>query len=157
MKKIFLDTSVISAYFEGRKPDRQVITQKWIQHDLNNYEAFVSNLVIEEIENTSNGQLRDDMLDLIESNHLIVVDVDDEMRALASRYRERAIPDEKNDSIHIATATCRGLEAVASWNFRHMVNLDTVTAIHLVNQENGYGIIEIVSLLQLGGDEYGTL
>ena len=53
MKKmrIYLDTSIISAYFDYRKPVRQLITQKWFQNDIKNFESFISSLVIQEINN----------------------------------------------------------------------------------------------------------
>jgi predicted nucleic acid-binding protein len=47
--KIYLDTSVISAYFDFRKPIRQLITQKWIQYNAKEFEIFISTLVLDEI------------------------------------------------------------------------------------------------------------
>jgi len=49
MKKLrlYLDTSIVSAYFDKRKPTRQLMTQKWFQNDLKDFLAFISTLVIE--------------------------------------------------------------------------------------------------------------
>lgn len=48
--KIYLDTSVISAYFDYQKPVRQLITQKWTQQNAKEFDLFVSTLVLEEID-----------------------------------------------------------------------------------------------------------
>lgn len=48
--QIYLDTSVISAYFDVYKPVRQIITQKWFQQQAHNFSLFASTLVIEEIQ-----------------------------------------------------------------------------------------------------------
>ena len=48
--KIYLDTSVISAYFDSRKPNRQTVTQKWFRNDLENFTLYASTLVVNEID-----------------------------------------------------------------------------------------------------------
>ncbi|MBF0532877.1 MAG: hypothetical protein HQL23_07270 [Candidatus Omnitrophica bacterium] len=47
--KVYLDTSILSAYFDMRKPVRQLITQKWFQRDMERQISFISSLVVEEI------------------------------------------------------------------------------------------------------------
>jgi len=61
---IYLDTSVLSAYFDMRKPARQLMTQKWFQNDLKNFLPYMSTLVLEEINDTPEKELRDKMLNL---------------------------------------------------------------------------------------------
>ncbi len=43
--QLYLDTSVISAYFDFYKPARQIITQKWFQHNAHDFTLFASTLV----------------------------------------------------------------------------------------------------------------
>lgn len=52
--KLFLDTSIFSAYFDISKPLRQLVTVKWIKNNISSYEVFVSDLIIQEIENNTN-------------------------------------------------------------------------------------------------------
>ena len=47
--KVYLDTSILSAYFDLRKPMRQLMTQKWVQNDLKSFVPYISVLVLEEI------------------------------------------------------------------------------------------------------------
>ena len=52
--KLYLDTSVPSAYFDYSKPIRQIITQKWFENDASLYELYISVITIEEIEQLRN-------------------------------------------------------------------------------------------------------
>jgi hypothetical protein len=49
------------------------------------------------------------------------------------------------DAQHIAMATIAQVDALVSWNFRHMVNLPRIRRYHGVNAKLGYSTIEIRS------------
>jgi hypothetical protein len=49
------------------------------------------------------------------------------------------------DLRHLAVATVHGVDALVSWNFRHIVNIRTRRAVHSVNLRLGLPLIEIVS------------
>jgi hypothetical protein len=68
-------------------------------------------------------------------------------RALFAAYQAaRIVPARfRNDLRHVAVATIARVEALVSWNFRHLVNVRTRRAIHAVNLRLGYPLIEIVS------------
>ncbi len=155
--KIYLDTSVISAYFDFRKPIRQLITQKWIQYNAKEFEIVISTLVLDEIENNTDHILLNNMLNLINMLSLSVLETDDDILKLADTYRKYILPKEINDTIHIALASYYGLDAIVSWNFRHIVNLKTMKAINDVNREQKHPIIQIPTVENLGGDQYGNL
>ncbi len=155
--KIYLDTSILSAYFDMRKPARQLMTQKWFQNDLKNFSAFISTLVLEEINAHSDEAVKDEMLSLINRNAIQVLEIDDVVLKIAAAYRKKVIPQETNDSIHLAVATYYKLDAVVSWNFKHIVNLKTIKSIHDVNQLEGLTPVEIITIENLGGDKYGSL
>ena len=59
------------------------------------------------------------------------------LRLVPIRYR--------NDLRHVAVATTAGVDALVSWNFRHLVNIRTRRAVHAVNLRLGYPLIEIGS------------
>ena len=61
------------------------------------------------------------------------------------------------DTVHIAIASYYAIDAIVSWNFRHIVNLKTMKAIHEINREQQYQDIQILTIENLGGDQYGTL
>jgi len=155
--KVYFDTSVISAYFDLRKPVRQIVTQKWFQNELKGISPFVSSLVLEEINAHPEGNIRQEMLGLINRHAFHVLEVNPEILKIARAYRKNVIPDEVNDSVHLAAAAYYKLDAVASWNFKHIVNLKTIKAIHEINRQKGLSCVEIVSIENLGGDKYGNL
>ena len=159
MKKmrIYLDTSIISAYFDYRKPVRQLITQKWFQNDIKNFESFISSLVIQEINNNKDIELKENMFDMIIEHNFSVLDIDNESLSLAENYRKEVIKKEINDSIHIAIATINSLDAVVSWNFKHIVNLKTINTIHSINLLHNYKIVQIMTPENLGGNVYANL
>jgi predicted nucleic acid-binding protein len=66
---------------------------------------------------------------------------------LSRRYLAEGIlkPNMLADAQHIAMATVAGVEALVSWNFRHVVNLPRIRGYHGVNARLGYATIEIRS------------
>lgn len=49
------------------------------------------------------------------------------------------------DCRHIALATINRVDVLASWNFKHIVNLDRIKGYNSVNYRLGYPMIEIRS------------
>jgi hypothetical protein len=61
-----------------------------------------------------------------------------------------------DDCRHIAIATINKVDVLASWNFKHIVNLARIKGYNAVNLKNGYSLIEIRNpkdLLKYGDDE----
>jgi hypothetical protein len=59
------------------------------------------------------------------------------------------------DCRHIAIATINKVDVLASWNFKHIVNLDRIKGYNSVNLRLGYSMIEIRSpkdLIKYGDD-----
>ena len=61
--RVYLDTSVLSAYVDPREPMRQELTRQFWQR-LSAYDGCVSPLVLEEIGNTPDSARRQEMLAL---------------------------------------------------------------------------------------------
>jgi hypothetical protein len=51
----------------------------------------------------------------------------------------------ETDMRHIALATVAKVDALVSWNFRHIVRLDKIRLFNAVNVELGYGALNILS------------
>ena len=62
-------------------------------------------------------------------------------------------PKSKIDAMHVAYATIARVDAIVSWNFKHIVRFDKMKAFNQVNLQNGYGIIQIVSPKEVIFDE----
>ncbi|MGA1825935.1 MAG: PIN domain-containing protein [bacterium] len=157
--RIYLDTSIPSAYYDTRVPIRQLITQKWFTYEVSNYELYVSQIVLAEINRTDDSVIRDNLIELVLGNNTQVLDTNDEAENLAELYTGKKIIPKKvfNDALHIAVATVNNIQLIASWNFEDMVKPAAVLKINEINVKNGYNLIEIYSLEAFGGAQYGNI
>ncbi len=64
--RLYLDTSVPSAFFDDRAPDRQRLTQRFWREQLQAYKPVLSDLVLEEISKTPDPHRRAEILHLVE-------------------------------------------------------------------------------------------
>ncbi len=157
--RLYLDTSVPSAYYDTSKPVRQLITQKWFENEALSYELYISVTAIEEIDELGDIVKKQNIKDMIFDHNMKVLEISEEAVNLADEYMSKgAIPkSEPEDAYHIAIASVNHLDALAFWNFRHIVSVNPIRKVHEVNMKHGYPIIEIGSLELFGGAEYGNL
>jgi len=73
--------------------------------------------------------------------------VSPEIRKLAQAYIDEKVVGKTSfkDCTHIAAATIYRADALVSWNFKHIVNVDRVRGYNAVNVKNGYQALEIHS------------
>ncbi|MCK4763698.1 MAG: type II toxin-antitoxin system VapC family toxin [Candidatus Aminicenantes bacterium] len=157
--KLYLDTSIPSAYYDYSKPLRQLITQKWFENETHLFDVYISVLTIEEIDRLGNITRRENIKNLILKYNVEILQISDEIKNLAEKYITKgAIPkSEPEDALHIAIATVNKIEGLASWNFKHIVSINPIRKIHEINGEKGYPLLEIGSLELYGGSKYGNL
>ena len=143
LQSVYLDTSVISALFDDRTPERRQFTEdSW--EKLENYDVYASTIVTEEINAVSEG-LREKMMDKLSGFELLLVTA--EVEDLAEEYVKRAIFPEryKSDALHVAVAVVNDINFLISWNFKHLVKVKTRRIVNLVNEVLDYSIIEIIA------------
>jgi len=141
--KVYLDTSVISALFDDRTPERLMMTSiLWSK--LSDYEVFISELVLEEIERTS-PLIRDKMVLAIKDFN--VLKMSEEAEGLAEIYVKQGIFPEKyfDDALHVALAAVNQIGILLSWNFAHLVKLKTRRMVSMVNLSENMMPVEIAS------------
>ena len=75
------------------------------------------------------------------------VTLDNEAKVLARNYIEENVATEDFlvDAQHIAIATVNRIDVLASWNFKHIVNLLKIRLYNAVNLKSGYPFLEIRS------------
>jgi hypothetical protein len=85
------------------------------------------------------------LLDNYDDTYLEKVPLTDEARELADKYIAENVVGKTSydDCCHIALATIHRVDVLASWNFKHIVNLVRIRGYNGVNLKNGYSIIEI--------------
>jgi predicted nucleic acid-binding protein len=146
---LYLDTSIPNFLFAEDAQEKQKFTQMFFQNYKSGYyELYISGVVLREIEK-STLQLRSRLLEVIQG--IEVLPVNHECETLAQTYiSQRALPSSSiEDARHVAVATVYNLDAVVSWNFKHLVNLRRIKAVNLINEAMGYKHIEIISPLEV--------
>ena len=140
---IYLDTTVISALFDKRTPERMIQTRQFWEY-VNEYNTYVSELVIDEIEAASQP-LQDKMLKKISGFSLL--SITDEVQHLAEAYIKNEIFPEKylDDALHTALASTNRIGILLSWNFVHLVKVKTRRMVAIINAIHNYSPIEIIS------------
>ena len=143
--RVYLDTTVPSAYYDDRAPDRQRLTQEFWQGRRLEMDAVISTITLLEIRNTPNEDKRQKMEALV--RNLTVLSFSNEADNLAQEYVRRGVFPKKytSDANHVAIAVVHGIGYLASWNFRHLVKVNTRREVNLVNALEGYNPIEIVA------------
>lgn len=85
------------------------------------------------------------------------VELTEEAFKLANAYIAEKVVGKTSleDCRHIALATIHKVDVLASWNFKHIVNLDRIKGYNSVNLRLGFSMIEIRSpkdLVNYGND-----
>jgi predicted nucleic acid-binding protein len=143
--RIYLDTSIPNAMLDESKPERREETNSfWANID--QYEVFVSNLVVQEIEATLDLKLKEKLLELVKP-FTVLPSQGVGIAELAETYMEAEIvpPNYFNDALHLAIASIHGIEVFVSWNYRHIVKVGTRRVVNSVNALHGYSVLEIVT------------
>lgn len=143
--KMYLDTSIINFVFADDAPQEKEITLK-LFNELDQHEVYVSTVVIDEI-NRSSESKRAQLFDVLGKYNIVELQFSEEARILADKYvAEKIIPEKyRDDAYHIAIATVNNIDVIVSWNFKHMVKLKTKKEVVGINLFLGYNAIEIYS------------
>ncbi len=138
--KLYLDTSVWNFYYADDVPEKKEVTIQFFENLMrNNYVIYISAVVTQEIEDASEEK-RAKLTGLINTYQPKALEVDEEIEDLADIYiRERIIPTNKrNDALHIAISTVNELDALISWNYKHLANLTKKELVRSVNIAQGF-------------------
>ena len=142
--KIFLDTSVYSAIFDNRDPNRQKLTQEF-WNSIGDYDIYYSEIITEEIDGVSDEDLKKKMSDLLKNGKNVKITT--EVTKLTQVYIDEGLIPEKyeNDASLIALTSVYSLDILVSWNFKHLVKRKTRIGVNLINLKKGYKSIEILA------------
>jgi predicted nucleic acid-binding protein len=138
-----LDTTIISALFDKRTPERMSQTQGFWER-INEYNVFISELVIDEIKGASKT-LQNRMLEQV--SNFSVLPITNMAQSLADVYIQNNIFPEKysDDALHTALASTNQIGILLSWNFTHLVKIKTRRMVALINTMHNYNPVEIIT------------
>jgi predicted nucleic acid-binding protein len=142
MESVYLETTVIGHIAGRLHPDpvvfaRQTTTRRWWETAAVRYRLLASNLVIAEC---SAGDIEASNERLALLADVALLEIDNETDELATALlANHAVPlTEPRDATHIAVAAVNGIEYLATWNFKHIMNPATQHLIDAVCRHSGY-------------------
>lgn len=149
--RLYLDTSVFGGYFD----------QEFSKESFKLFEAVRSGRLsvvlgeLVEFELKAAPQDVRNLLKFLPIESVESVRFSREAEELREAYLNAGIltPNSRVDAGHVATATVYRVDAIVSWNFKHIVQLEKMKLYNQVNLQNGYGFLEIVSPREVLSDE----
>ena len=142
MDTVYIETTVIGNIAGRIHPNARIaahqhVTREWWLTAATNYRLLASAMVISECRDgdATAAMERLSVLDGIE-----LLDSSEEVDFLAKALIDNhAVPSsESRDAFHIAIAAVNGVQYIATWNFKHILNPTLQSKIALVCRECGY-------------------
>jgi hypothetical protein len=140
--RVYLETSVISYLASWPSRDlivaaNQQLTQEWWQVRRQDFDSFISQLVIQEASAGDEGAAQRRMQVVAD---IPLLTLSEDVVNFADRLiKEGPMHQEAmEDSLHIAVATLNGMDYLLTWNFRHIANATIRYKIERVCRLAGY-------------------
>ncbi len=152
-QRIYIDTSVVGGYFDEEFKEATIKLFERLEN--NEIKFVVSDLLDLELLNAPTD-VKEHLLQY-SADKFERVELTEEAIQLADAYINEKVVGRSSleDCRHIALATINKVDVLASWNFKHIVNLNRIKGYNSVNLRLGYSIIEIRSpkdLINYGDD-----
>ncbi len=141
IKSAYLDTSVFGGYFDEEFSEDTIPFFERISEE--RIIVIVSELLEDELSGAP--EFVRELFNQILNQGALFVNVTKEVEQLANTYISEKVVGHTSyaDCTHIALATINKVDILASWNFKHIVNIDRIRGYNAVNLKLGYPILEI--------------
>ncbi len=151
---VYIDTSVAGGKFDMEFEFWTTLFFKAVEEG--QYQLALSTVLDLELE-AAPERVRN-FVDHLNPEHYINIEYNNQAQELANKYIEAGIVGSTSiaDCRHIATATVNKIDILTSWNFKHIVNLNKIRLYNEVNNQNGYGNLEIRTPRELLNYENGS-
>lgn len=152
-QRIYIDTSVVGGYFD--EEFHEATRALFDRLETGDVIFVVSDLL--DLELIGAPKRVRDLLHRYSSENFERIELTDEALALADQYIAEKVVGQTSleDCRHIALATINKVDVLASWNFKHIVNLQRIRGYNGINLKLGYQMLEIRSpkdLISYGSD-----
>ena len=140
-QRIYIDTSVVGGFFDEEFKDA---TQRLFGRLEKDEVTFIISDLLE-LELIQAPRYVSELLLKYPADRFERIELTQEIMDLADRYIAEKVVGRTSleDCRHIALATINRVDVLASWNFKHIVNLDRIKGYNSVNLRLGYPTIEI--------------
>ena len=145
--RIYIDTSIAGGYFDDEfSADTKALFKRLENKEI----TFIISSVLQQELQKAPDNVRE-LLKRYNEACFERVELTKEAVALADGYVAEKVVGKASidDCRHIALATIYKADVLASWNFKHIVNLDRIKGYNGVNLKRGYSVVEIRSPKEL--------
>lgn len=135
---------MIGAYLDNDDSFRRDLTIRWWEHELGDYTAHISPLVVRELERSVEPR-RSAYLNLI--RNVPQYEISEEAAILAEGYISRGIFHRKYiaDALHVAIASVNKADLLVTWDFGYIASFHRQSRVQLVNTIGGFFVPMIVT------------
>ena len=128
--KLYIENSVISMYFQEDDPYKRDLTRQFWRDVLPNFDVYISEMVIREMEGIEDYNLRTATVKLVKN--FTVLEESPEVIRLSNIYLTRKrMP--MGDAIHLVFASLWGMDVFVTWNRKHLFKASTQEMLAEVN------------------------
>jgi predicted nucleic acid-binding protein len=140
-QRIYIDTSIVGGFFDA---EFEKETKMLFQRLENKEVIFVVSTVLGQELNDAPEYVKT-LLQKYDKSCFEEIELTAEAKQLANKYIAEKVVGKTSfeDCCHIALATIHKVDVLASWNFKHIVNLERIKGYNGVNLKMGYSILEI--------------
>jgi hypothetical protein len=141
MDRIYVDTSVFGGYFDPEFEIWSIVLFDKINKG--EVKLLFSQMTEIELENAP-IHVRE-LINKIPETNIEFLAITDEATKLADKYISENVVGKTSrpDCIHIAIATLNNADILASWNFKHIVNVTRIRGYNGINYTLGHKLLEI--------------
>jgi len=154
--RLYLETSLWNFNFADDAPEKKEVTLRFLEKvRRGEYLVYISDVVLEEI-GRANESKRTKLLALIDEIQPEILTLDEEISALAEQYiSQGVVPRAKlEDAMHAAVATVFEMDALISWNLKHLANFRRMEMINGINLKEGYGKrLELITPMEVSDED----
>ena len=153
MARIYLETTVLSFYFNARTEPEMVArenwSRRWLDAALSGTDELVTSLAVESELDAGEFPNKADMLAL--ASRFPLLDVNDAViEAVQAYIAHRVMPNNPSgDAFHLAIASFHRCDFLVTWNCQHIANANKFGHIRRINGILGLGNPALVTPLEL--------
>lgn len=156
METVYLETSFISYLVSQPSRDllvaaHQQTTHEWWNTRLNEFECFISQVVIDEA-SSGNAKEATKRMDIIKYFLVLEFTADAESLAMAILSSGKFPQNAHRDAAHIAVAAVNDIDYLLTWNCKHLANAQIIRKISFVCNHEGFNMPVICTPEELMGD-----
>jgi len=155
--RVYIETTIPSFYYTLRRDveslAKQSWTRKWWTQYANQFSLVSSIVTINELSDGTSEKTQD-RINLVKDLEMLSVTI--KIDQIAQIYIDRLImpQDRFGDAHHVALASFYDIDALLTWNYKHIANRNKIHRIRQINQELGLPTPELATPLNyLGVDD----